>query len=64
MYRNTTENTLFILTNNTLTMKRLTILLIILATALQAFSQIKIPMGNKSEVEKFYKTTTYVVMKN
>lgn len=45
-------------------MKRLTILLIILATALQAFSQIKIPMGNKSEVEKFYKTTTYVVMKN
>lgn len=31
---------------------------------MQAFSQIKIPMGNKSEVEKFYKTTTYVVMKN
>ena len=45
-------------------MKRLTIILIILATALQAFSQIKMPMGNKSEVEKFYKTTTYVVMKN
>lgn len=46
-------------------MKRLTILLIIiLATALQAFSQIKMPMGNKSEVEKFYKTTTYVVLKN
>lgn len=64
MYRNTTENTLSISTNNTLIMKRLTILLIILATALQAFSQIKIPTGNKSEVEKFYKTTTYVVMKN
>lgn len=31
---------------------------------MQAFSQIKIPMGNKSEVEKFYKTTTYVVLKN
>ncbi|MBO7570785.1 MAG: hypothetical protein J6T48_01385 [Bacteroidales bacterium] len=45
-------------------MRRLTILLITIATALQGFSQIKMPMGSSAEVEKFYKTTTYVVMKN
>ena len=45
-------------------MKGLLTILIIFATITEAISQIKIPMGNKSEVEKFYKTTTYVVMKN
>ena len=38
--------------------------IILLVATLQAFSQLKMPMGSKSEVEKFYKTTTYVVMKN
>jgi len=45
-------------------MNRLAILLLILATALQSFSQIKVPMGSKDEIDKFYKTTTYVVLKN
>lgn len=34
------------------------------AIALQSMCQIKVPMGSKAEVEKFYNTTTYVVLKN
>ncbi len=44
--------------------KVLTMSLLMFAVVLQAFSQIKMPMGSKSEVEKFYATTTYVVLKN
>lgn len=64
MYKNSMGNTLFTLTSNAMKIKRLTILFITIATALQAFSQIKMPMGSKSEIDAFYKTTTYVVLKN
>jgi len=47
-------------------MKRLIVSIILIATALLTFSQakLKVPMGTKSEVEKFYNTTTYVVLKS
>lgn len=41
------------------------ILLIFIATiSTSAMAQIKMPIGSPSEVNKFYNTTTYVVMKN
>lgn len=45
-------------------MKRLTLLTITLAIAIQVLGQIKIPVGTKSEVSKLYSTTTYVVLKD
>ena len=53
MYRNTIGNIQSISTNNTMKIKQLTILLIIFTTALQTFSQIKMPIGSKSEVDYY-----------
>jgi len=65
MYKNTTEDIQFTLTNNNMNIKKLTFTLILTSTiVLSALAQIKVPMGTKDEVNKFYNTTTYVVMKN
>ena len=45
--------------------KKLTFTLILTSTiVLSSLAQIKVPIGTKDEVSKFYNTTTYVVMKN
>ena len=44
--------------------KSLILLIFIAAISTSAMAQIKMPIGSQSEVNKFYNTTTYVVMKN
>jgi hypothetical protein len=45
-------------------MKKITFVIIIILTAIQAFSQLKIPVGTRSDINKFMTTTTYFVLKN
>ncbi|HNQ69571.1 MAG TPA: hypothetical protein PKN32_14425 [Bacteroidales bacterium] len=45
-------------------MKKTTFVLLIIITSIQAFSQLKIPVGTRSDINKFMTTTTYFVLKN
>lgn len=45
-------------------MKRFITIILLLALALTINAQIKVPIGSKSDVKKFFETTTYVVLKN
>ncbi len=45
-------------------MKKIILILTLATIAFHSISQIKIPVGTKTDINKFMKTTTYVVLKN
>ncbi len=45
-------------------MKKAPLILILAIISLHVFSQIKIPVGTKTDINKFMKSTTYIVLKN